>query len=136
MVIPIPYAKEYTATLEGAVYKLVHCEKCQAEFAYEMRREGGGFGDSLFFFPNKSAQERALSKAQDDLRRRLEKECDPVPCPECGWYQEHMIPVIRRKYQFWMTIAAALLLFAGFIMSLWFLGASLSGDQNNKAWGA
>lgn len=134
MIIPIPYGMEYTATVEGRVFKFVRCEKCNSEFAYEMKREGSGSGTAILFVKNQGARERASAKAQAELSSRLQNECDPVPCPECGCYQEHMIPVIRRNFQFWMTVSGLFLLLGGFILFLWFVGAGLSGDPSNNAW--
>jgi len=36
------------------------------------------------------------------LQKQLDADCDPVPCPKCGWYQEDMIKKIRRDHRVWI----------------------------------
>jgi len=85
-----------------------------------MEREAMGDATSLFYLDNQGAQERALNKAQDDLRRQLEKDCDAVPCPACGWYQEHMRPAVGRQYRPWLAVVGACLLCAGLLLVIAF----------------
>jgi len=40
----IPYARQYTATMTGAVLKTAKCESCQTEFVYLAGRQGRWFG--------------------------------------------------------------------------------------------
>jgi hypothetical protein len=96
--IPIPYARSYTANLSGATLKLVRCEKCHVEYVYRMERVGSGSGTSILFLENKGAQDRASQQAVNELRGLLWRECDPVPCPGCGWYQDAMIRAMRRDH--------------------------------------
>ena len=35
--------------------------------------------------------EAAAQRASDNLRKLLERECEPVPCPKCGWFQRDMV---------------------------------------------
>ncbi len=106
--IPIPYAWHFTATKQGAVLKLVRCENCACEYGYYMGRQTQGSGTSLLFLDNRGANKRAVRQAKKRLKRALETDCDPVPCPECGWYQTPMIPVLRRAYHRWMFVLGAL----------------------------
>jgi hypothetical protein len=115
--IPIPYARTYTADLSGATLKLVRCEKCHVEYVYRMERIGSGSGTSLLFLENKAAQDRATQQAANGLRDLLWRECDPVPCPDCGWYQEAMIQAMRRDYCRWMQNTGLVLLVVS-VMSL------------------
>jgi hypothetical protein len=129
----IPYAKEYTVTLEGTVYKYVHCEKCAYEFAYGMSRQGEGTGTSLLFMDNAGAQSRAAQDAQRELRNKLASSCDPVPCPACGWYQQHMYPVIRDGHLMWMNYVAGVFLAAGIILALLLLTNLLDAEGRRRA---
>ncbi len=108
--VHIPTGREYTATLESAVPKAVTCEQCGREYFYLMRRQASGSASSPFFLDNRGASQRARERAEEELRQALETECDPVPCPECAWYQSHMVPTIRRSYHRWMVTVGAVLL--------------------------
>jgi hypothetical protein len=99
---PYPYPRTYTTNLSGATLKLVRCEKCHVEYVYRMERIGSGSGTSLLFLENKGAQDRATQQAANELRGLLWRECDAVPCPDCGWYQEAMIQAMRRDHCRWM----------------------------------
>jgi hypothetical protein len=109
MPIPIPYATDYTSTLSGSVLKFVPCEQCGTEYVYQMERTATGSGTSLLFLDNEGASERASSQAEAQLRRKLERGVDLVPCPRCGWYQQNMIPKARKQYRRWMLNTGAVL---------------------------
>jgi hypothetical protein len=106
----IPVGRDYTATHESTVPKDVTCEQCGREFYYLMKRQASGSASSPFFLDNRGAGARARDRAEEELRRLLETECDPVPCPECGWYQSSMCATIRRSYHRWMVWTGAVLL--------------------------
>jgi hypothetical protein len=77
------------ASRSGIVTKTVRCENCTLSYEYEMRRTVTLRGE---------ATEEALAReAEWRLRKQLAQECDPVPCPSCGWYQQHMIEQVRRQ---------------------------------------
>lgn len=111
--VPIPYARSYTATVRGAILKFVACEQCHAQFIYHMEREASGSGTSLLFLDNEGASRRASVGAESALQTMLQSECDPVPCPDCGWYQEHMHATIRKAYHRWLFYLGIVLLIAG-----------------------
>jgi hypothetical protein len=111
----IPYAQTYTATMRGRVLKSVTCEQCRAEYVYSMEREAVGQGTSLLFLDNEGASGRASSDAERTLQRTLEQDCDPVPCPTCGWYQIPMVALLRKQHHSWMVWAGGLLLIASLV---------------------
>jgi hypothetical protein len=108
----IPYAQSYTSTMTGRVPKLVDCEGCQQKYVYLLERSASGEGTSLLFLDNEGAKERAQERAKAELEYKLGRACDPVPCPRCGWYQQHMIPKAKEQHKAWMWTAglAAILL--------------------------
>jgi hypothetical protein len=110
MFIPIPYARTYTADLSGATLKPVRCEKCHVEYVYRMERVGSGSGTSLLFLENQGARDRATQQAANELRGRLWRECDAIPCPNCGWYQQAMFEAMRRDHRRWMRHTGSVLL--------------------------
>jgi hypothetical protein len=110
--VVIPYAQSYTSTMTGRVPKLVDCEGCQQKYVYLLERSASGEGTSFLFLDNDGAKERAQERAREELTYKLERACDPVPCPRCGWYQPHMVPKAKELHKAWMWTAgmAALLL--------------------------
>lgn len=104
---------EYTYSASGGAYKFVVCEKCKQKYVYCMVRSGDGQGTSLYFLDNSGAQRRAEDQAHAVLQHRLKAECDPVPCPKCGWYQKDMVAKLRRDYQPWLYWTGILASFAG-----------------------
>lgn len=118
MIIPIPYAKSYTATAEGSIWKVLECEHCRTLFAYQMQRRSQGDGFSPLFLDNQGAQVRALDTAKENLMKQLEADFDTIPCPECGKYQTFMF--FRIRWQRWCGQI-------GFGLFLLFLTAPLLG---------
>jgi hypothetical protein len=114
----IPYAKTYSATMRGRVLKSVHCEQCRAEFVYSLEREAVGVGTSILFLDNEGASKRAASDAEKSLQKTLDQECDPVPCPSCGWYQAPMVKLLRKQHRSWLVWAGGILLFVGVVVAL------------------
>ena len=118
MSTPIPVGATFEATHAASVEKEVRCEKCQAEYVYWMRRSATGHGMSLLFADNEGARDRAASRAEASVRRKLERGCDVVPCPACGWIQAHMLPKARRAHRAWMRMASLVLFILGALVFL------------------
>jgi hypothetical protein len=68
----------------------------------------------------------AHDKAVAAARQQWEYECEPVPCPACGLYQQAMVREARRRYGHWMAVAGRRLLFFLFIPVL--LGVLIGGS--------
>ena len=109
MDIVVPTGLRYTAKVSGTSVKLVHCEACQVEFVYLMKRTGVGHGRSAFFLNNAGAQKRAQTAAMKQLQRRLASEIDAVPCIGCGELQPDMVRKLRAYYLFWLWLIGALI---------------------------
>jgi hypothetical protein len=133
MHVDIILGYKYSATLTGAVLKLVRCESCQVEYVYQMKRTGTGSGVSPLFLDNHGAHGRAAERAEKDLHARLEREVDSVPCPACGWYQSEMLPKARRDHGGWMRTVGLVLLIVAFITGMVAYSASM-GPEVNRAW--
>jgi hypothetical protein len=113
----IPYGIDYTVTLSGSVLKVLRCEQCGTEYGYQMTRSAQGGGTSLLFLDNQGAQDRAAQAASARLVAKLENSCDPVPCPQCGWYQAEMIPRVRRlRYRWLQNTGIALFPISAFLV--------------------
>jgi hypothetical protein len=74
--------------LTGEALKFVHCEQCETEYTYRLKR---------------------TATCLDELAQKLEQGVALVPCPACGWYQKNMIPGARRAHKRWMLNTGACL---------------------------
>jgi hypothetical protein len=116
--IPIAYARSYSAVVQGQLPKLVACEHCGLEYVYLLERSAQGEGTSFLFLDNAGAQHRAHQRAERRLRAKLERDFDPVPCPACGWYQAAMVPRLRKLRHGWMPKTGVALLPLAVILGL------------------
>jgi hypothetical protein len=118
---------EYSANVSGATYKFVECEECKQKYVYRMVRTGAGQGNSLYFLDNAGAQRRAQGQAKAELEHKLKKECDAVPCPKCGLYQEDMVEKMRKEYRMWLYYTGVFVIFSAFLAAA--LGIALFGNE-------
>jgi hypothetical protein len=102
-------------TAKGTAVKAVRCEACNHRYDYQLSRVGVGHSSASLTTPDYEAAQR---KAADDLRKRLERACDPVPCPACGWYQHDMVARARQLRYGPLLGASVLLFFLAGILSL------------------
>lgn len=86
-----------TATLVQQAVKRITCERCGHEYSYEMtRRAHASAADA-----SSSGREAARVRAERKLERIVAREQDPVPCPECGYFQPAMTWTVRRHHLGW-----------------------------------
>jgi hypothetical protein len=97
---------EAHATAAGTGVKDVECEACGFHYAYQIRRRGRAWSLGFLSGDYKTGKNRA----RDNLRDQLKNCCEPVPCPECGWYQHHMIRRAKQlKYRSLVTMTLVFL---------------------------
>jgi hypothetical protein len=104
------YGIDYTTTVNGSVIKFVHCEECEHEYVYEMARRISRSAFSVLGVHNQEAADRSHRHAETALEKSLRESCDPVPCPQCGHYQQAMVDRIRKTRLKWMKTAALYLM--------------------------
>jgi hypothetical protein len=100
MFIPIPIppiGNKAVITLQGAVWKLVRCRSCSENYAYQFEVEATGEGENLLFLDGAAAAERALTMAEERFARKSQNTVLPVPCPNCGCYQDEMSNLLKEK---------------------------------------
>jgi hypothetical protein len=102
--------REYKSTISGTVVRRVTCEKCACAYAYELVRAASGGATSIYMLNNAGAEYRARTRANKKLRRALERGVEPVPCPDCGWFQAEMVQEARRRLVQGLVPAAAVCL--------------------------
>ena len=91
----------YSARIAGTVGRSVVCEKCGCKFGYYVFRQASGSGHSPYMLDNQGASNRASGEAKGRLQRMLSTHTEPVPCPDCGWFQEAMINETRQRPGMW-----------------------------------
>lgn len=96
MLIPIPIFSN-SATIQGAVWKLVNCEHCQQQYAYLLELEAEGKDYDLFLLEGQKSGDRALALAKQNLLKKSRNIVLPVPCPNCGDYQGNMIRLLKQE---------------------------------------
>ena len=93
---------ETTARVVEAMEKQVACGRCGCVYSYAMQREAMGTALDA----SASGEKAAVARARRKAKRKLEREDDPVACPECGYFQPNMTRTVRRYYLSWMRPAA------------------------------
>ena len=111
MGIPIAWT-QFTSTAARTIARDVSCEQCGLDYVYRMERQAKGSGSSLYFLDDHGAQDRAQASAQRALRKKLEDECDVVPCPGCGWVQGEMVRKAKRDHVRWLIRAGVFVICA------------------------
>src|SRR3954468_11141067 len=97
MLIPIPIGAKHVAAVRGAVWKVVDCAGCGERYAYAVDLEATGAEHDLLFLDGKGSAERARARAAENLERKGRDVVVPVPCPQCGLYQEEMARQLREE---------------------------------------
>jgi hypothetical protein len=102
--------KEALARKSGTTVKDVCCERCGFEYVYQFqRRTAREVATNVGFYDYKAAEARA----SDNLTHVLRDSCDPVPCPNCGWYQRPMVLRARQlRYRALRATALVILMVA------------------------
>jgi hypothetical protein len=89
-------AQGTVAQARGQTTKVVRCESCGQNYSYELKRTGHGKAPGVV---SSRAHSLANERAEEDLRRKLVKGIEAIPCPACGWYQSGMIAKARRRHR-------------------------------------
>jgi hypothetical protein len=91
---------QHQVTVEQCTVRLVICEECDADYVYQLTRSGEGYGNSIYFLDESGAKKRAERKAREQLARTMRTAVNAIPCPNCGHYQDHMVPRARFERAF------------------------------------
>ena len=89
----------------GKTSRSVVCEKCGCVFVYQLTRDAVGEAMAPLVGVTLASQQSMVKDASERAKKELDKmlaaECEPVPCPDCGWYQEHMVEEMNRRLIHW-----------------------------------
>lgn len=106
MLIPIPIGAKRVAAIQGAVWKFVSCAHCQQRYAYLLELEATGEDHDLLFVDGEKSAERARAQAEQNLLLKSRNVVLPVPCPNCGFYQDDMSRKLKEEVSInWLQIA-------------------------------
>lgn len=97
VLIPIPAGVTRVATVRGAVWKVVCCSGCKERYAYLLELEATGEDHDQNVVGGKDSAERARARAEEQLSKLSRNVVLPVPCPNCGHYQEDMVRLLKEE---------------------------------------
>lgn len=95
--IPIPIGTKHVAAVRGAVWKFASCAHCQQRYAYLLELEATGEDHDLLFLDGEGSAKRARAKAEQNLLQKSRNVVLPVPCPNCGSYQDDMSRMLKEQ---------------------------------------
>lgn len=105
-------SRDFTAKAAGSRVKHVVCEKCHAEYCYEIVRQVIGVGSAPYFLMQRRAERQSLERAQANLERALQTGMEIVACPKCHWMNRPMAKVYMKQVSpriFWPALGTSIL---------------------------
>jgi len=113
--IPIPIGAKNVAAIRGTTWKFVSCEHCQERFAYQLELVGRGEDHDLLFLDSEASAGRAQAKAEQNLLLKSKNVVLPVPCPNCGMYQDDMLEILRDEMSMnWLQFVGCVIVLLSF----------------------
>ena len=118
------FSKHFSSTAAGGRDVDLACERCGRAYRYRLSREGSGGASAPYYLFAGSGQDRADRRAARNLRRRLDRGAELVPCPRCRWVNQALVDAHRADVQRGLIGAAAvlsvvLLMAAGLVWEAW-----------------
>jgi hypothetical protein len=124
------YSRWFQADVTEAAQKIVECEKCGIRYVYTMWRTGVGREISILHLENEQAKRLAEEYARKNVAETLAAECEPVPCPKCGWFQAPMIERAKEIFRLSVWRLGVVMLAIGFPFLLIGLAAEQIANKN------
>lgn len=98
--------------------KQCKCEHCGVRYVYPMRRSASAERSAHWGIGMNRAKRLAQEEAEAILQEVFRHDFDPVPCPECGLYQERMVRrLLKEKYGRLQTVGNAFVIW-GFLAAV------------------
>jgi hypothetical protein len=107
-----------TVTVKMSAPRFVTCEKCGHGYGYWVDRTATSSATTSVLGLPVGGADRLVTDAEIKAQDRLKYACEAVPCPECGWYQRHMLDRARREHFAWLVIAGWIGLAVGLLLTL------------------
>src|SRR5262245_372591 len=116
MYIHIPIGAKHVESVRGSVLKCISCQQCRTQYAYAMDLEAEGEEYDLLFLDPYGSVDRAKQKAWENLQRKRGNTVLPIPCPNCGTYQDDMVRGLKDGASInWLQIIGGVLLIGSFL---------------------
>lgn len=96
--------------------RIVRCEKCSREYGYDVRRKvarshggatvplafaggilGALIGAMIDNMRGNQVSPQLREKLEREVKDRVDRAIEVVPCPDCGWHQQEMVRELRRR---------------------------------------
>jgi hypothetical protein len=90
--------QEDNGELARTIHVDVRCEQCRHVYGYALTRSVPVKASRIIWESAAVARKEAFERAGRMLDRKLDREHDAVPCPECGWLQKRMLDPARRAH--------------------------------------
>src|SRR3954470_23957536 len=85
------------------------------------------------YLDREAALAKARGEAKFELAQRLNRTYIAIPCPDCGWYQQHMVQILRRRRLLrWALVAALPMIWVG--LKWTFTDAETPADLRLPLW--
>jgi hypothetical protein len=81
--------------LSRTIHVRVRCEQCRHGYGYALTRSVRVNVSQAIWESRDRSRRTAEHLAQNRLDQKLDRESDPVPCPNCGWFQSQMLDAAR-----------------------------------------
>jgi hypothetical protein len=95
--ISVPIGTKHVATVRGSFLNVRTCQECQQPYGIPLDLEATGENYDLLFIDNRGSAERARQLAEEKLAKRSQNLVVPVPCPNCGHYDNEMATLLKDK---------------------------------------
>ena len=118
--------KSFSSVVTGSRIVRVTCEKCHADFFYELVRQGKGAASAPYYIGQARAAKRAEKAARKSLEKKLAREAEMVPCPRCRWINQSLIQGYRRTRYRRVGYAAVI---SGFALTVALLVADAASSR-------
>jgi hypothetical protein len=127
------FGKRVESERTGECVVDVRCDKCGCEYYYALTRIGSGSGTAAYGIGTAGAMRSALEQSKRDLRERLSREAELVPCPTCNWINDELVEGYRLGRYRRFGLVALSVSFFGTIASLicaWFISSGPAADRS------
>jgi hypothetical protein len=111
----IPRTRD-VARVKMTAPRFVTCEKCGHGYGYWVHRTATASTSSVMGLTI-GRSDRLVTDAELKAQDKLKHAYEAVPCPECGWYQKHMLTQARRDHFAWLVTAGWIGLGIGLLLS-------------------
>ncbi len=126
------HGKRIDSATVGTCLVAVQCEKCGCQYYYQLARIGTGAATAHYGIGTAAATQSSQQKSQRDLKDRLSREAELVPCPKCNWINEDLVNGYRLgrcRHAGTSALAIGAIGTASSLIAAWFISIGHAGDR-------